>query len=383
MPNFNMMSMSAKSLDSVAVDQKMLATNYPYVVPDCTGAGAEVKTMLMDRFPLFTWLNGTDLSRAVRSRIGENGLCMMHQNESGKWVIEVPRTVWTLPAQSTKSECCWQPFDFAKCAGNVPVNLLCLKDCTPILDEFIGRSLTVPTALEGVAGDGETMENIRKRVARLSMAFLTAYTVILGVDDTYTDILKPFHGLLAVMENPAVVSIQGAAVLSAFDSVACRLALLGDRGQFVFAVNPVTYESIKAEIRPGQYGELPIGWRYTADGELEFSGIRFIKDALVPVDLEGQTGEVWVLASDAVGVNLATDLMPADAFIKSSDTLTNTPADGCGQNCNYYYNFGAAFNNNANRLMKIVNIPISGACSAAITDLGGLVMPTTLIPTVG
>lgn len=375
-------NMNMKSLDSIAVDRKALATNYPFVVPDCTGAGAEVKTMLMNRFPLFTWLNGTQLSQAVRSRIGDNGLCMMHQDENGKWVIEVPRTVWTLPAQSTENECCWQPFDFAKCAGNVPVNLLCLKDCTPLLDSFIGRSLTVPTGLQDIASEGETMEAIRHRVARLSMAFLTAYTAILGVDNTYTDILKPFHGLLAVMENPAIVSIQGAAILSAFDSVACRLALLGDRGQFVFAVNPVVYESIKAEIRPGQFGELPIGWRYAGD-ELEFSGIRFIRDNLVPVDLESGTGEVWVLASDAVGINLATDLMPSDDFVKTAETLGTAPVDGCGQDCRYYYNFGAAFANNANRIMKIVNIPISGACAAAITDLGGLIMPNTLIPNTG
>ena len=90
-----------------------------------------------------------------------------------------------------------------------------------------------------------------------------------------------------------------------------------------------------------------------------------------------------MLASDAVGINLATDLMPSDDFVKTAETLGTAPVDGCGQDCRYYYNFGAAFANNANRIMKIVNIPISGACAAAITDLGGLIMPNTLIPNTG
>ncbi len=374
------MNVNKTALDSVAVDKKYLATNYPFAIPDCTGAGSEIKTVLMDQFPLFRWLNDTTLSRKVRAGIGSNGLCQMHK-EDGKWMIEVPRTVWTMEPTSTENECCWQPFDFAKCAGNVPVNLLCLKDCENLLDSFIGRSLTIPSGTPGIASEGETIEAVRKRVARMSMAFLTAYTVILGVDNTYTDILKPFHGLLAVMENPAVVAIQGASILSAFDSVMCRLSLLG-YDNVVFAVNPVVYESIKAEIRPGQYGDLPVGWAYNSNGDLTFGGIRFIKDRLVPVDLTTGTGEVWVLADDAVGVYLATDLMPADSFIKEDTTNGAAPANGCGADCTYYYNFGAAFGNNANKIMKIVNVPISGACAAAITDLGGLIMPNTLIPNV-
>lgn len=375
------MNLDAKMLDTVAVDQKRLATNFPFAVPDCTGLDAEVKTVLIDQFPLYRWLVNTALSRAVRARM--NDQCVTHKDEDGKWVMEIPRTAWTLAPASTENECCWQPFDFAKCAGNVPLNLLCLKDCEPLLDSFIDRRVRAKSGLDGIADAGDTLAAIRRRVARLSMAFLTAYNVILGVDDTYTDILKPFHGLLAVMENPAIVSIQGAAILSAFDSVACRLALLGDPGQFRFAVNPVVYESIKAEIRPDQYGELPRGWRYDAAGNLFFSGIGFIVDRLVPVDLETGTGEVWVLASDAVGAYLATDLMPADDFIKGDVTNGDTPENGCGQDCTFYYNYGAAFANNANHLMKIVNIPISGACAAAITDLGGLIMPTTLIPNTG
>lgn len=377
----NKMNLSIQNLDAVAVDHKYLATNYADIVPDCTGVGAEVKTLIMDSFPLLMWLLGTSLSRRVREGVNANGLCAMHKDENGKWVMEVPRTIWTELPTSTAQECCWQPFDFAKCAGNVPVNLLCLKDCENLLDSFIGNNIRLTSGVDGVTVQGETLEQTRKRIARMSMAFLTAYNVILGIDDTFTDILKPFHGLLAVMENPAIATIEGSSILSAFDSVACRLALLGSDDEFVFAVNPLIYESIKGEIRPGQFGELPIGWSLNND-ELRFNGMRFIRDRLVPVDLTSSTGEVWVLSSNSVGAYLATDLMPADAYIRSSSD-TDTYANNCGSNCDYYYNLGAAFANNANKLMKIANVPVSGACAAAIADLNALIVPKTLIPNVG
>lgn len=376
------MRMNIQTLDAVGVDHKYLATNYADVVPDCSGVGADAKTIIMNSFPYLMWLLQTNLSRRVREGVNENGLCAMHKDENGKWVMEVPRSIWTELPTSTANECCWQPFDFAKCAGNVPVNLLCLKDCENILDSFIGKGVTLKSGVEGVTVAGETLEQTRKRIARMSMAFLTAYNVILGVDDTYTDILKPFHGVLAVMENPAIVAIEGSSILSAFDSVACRLALLASGDEFKFVLNPVVYESLKAEVRIGQNGELPTGWSRNGD-ELTFNGIGFIRDRLVPVDLTAGTGEIWVQSSSSIGAYLATDLMPADAYIRSSQNNGDTAANGCGSECDYYYNLGAAFANNANKLMKIVNVPVSGACAAAITDLGALITPKTLIPNVG
>lgn len=55
---------------------------------------------------------------------------------------------------------------------------------------------------------------------------------------------------------------------------------------------------------------------------------------------------------------------------------------GCGETCTYYYNFGTAMGNNANRLLRIVDVPIAGACLSAISDLGGLIQPQTLVPKV-
>lgn len=367
-------------LDRVSVDIEKLATNYPDVIPDCTGAGAEVKTELINRFPLVVWLLNTALTQRVRAAVRENGLCMTHRDSNGKWVMEVPRSVWTELPESTQTECCWQPFDFAKCAGNVPLNLLCLKDCVNIMDELVGRNVRTTTGLDGVANANESIEATRARVARLSMAFLTAYNVILGVDNTYTDILKPFHGLLSVMSNAAVAQIYGGNILAAFDSAYCRIAILGGQpSDYAFAVNPVMYQSIMSQIVPGANGQLPYGW--TRDGDsIRFHGISFIQDKLVPVDLTSGTGTVWVLNREAVGLYLATDLMPADSFVKRSGHQGASIQDGCGNECTYYYNYGAAFNNNANKIMQIVDMPISGTCASAITDLGALIAPKTLIP---
>ena len=373
-------NMSTAILDAVAVDKTMLATNLPEMA-DCTGAGLDPKTEIQNRFPLVTWLLGTELTRRVRAGIDRRGTCLVHPNSEGKWIIETPRELWSLvPEASETQECCWQPFDFAKCEGNVPLNLLCLKDCDSIMDQLVGQSVNFGTDIAGLASSGDSLNELKRRVARLSMAFYTAYTATLGLDNTYTNILKPFHGLMQVMENPAIATIDGTNILQAFASAWCRLSLMG-QGNIVFAVNPVTYQGILAEVQPDMYGRYPDGWTRNGD-EVTFHGMGFIQDKLVPVDVEEQTGEVWGLASSSVGLYLGTDLMPADDYIRYSGDFTKTPAQGCGEECTYYYNFGAAMGNNANRLLRIVDVPLSGACASVIGDLEGLVTPQTLIPKV-
>lgn len=377
--SMNIMNMSIQALDAVAVDRTMLATNLPDLA-DCTGVGLDPKTEIQNRFPLVAWLLGTELTRRVRANINAEGSCVVHKADS-KWVVEVPREIWSLvPESSDTQECCWQPFDFAKCEGNVPLNLLCLKDCDSIMDELVGREVGFGSDAGELASKGEKLNEIKRRIARLSMAFYTAHTIIQGHSSVYTNILKPFHGLMEVMENPAIVVINGTNILQAFASAWCRLSLMGYTNA-VFAVNPVTYHGILAEVIPGQYGQYPDGWTRTGD-EVKYHGVGFIQDKLVPVDLESGTGEVWALNSESVGLYLGTNLQPADDFIRRSGDFAKTPAEGCGESCTYYYNFGTAMGNNANRLLRIVDVPVGGACLSAISDLGGLIQPQTLVPKV-
>lgn len=375
----NIPNMSLEALSQVAVDKTMLATNLPELA-DCTGIGLDPKTEIQNRFPLVTWLLGTELTRRVRAAIEDAGSCIMHKNGDGKWVIETPRELWSLvPEASETQECCWQPIDFAKCEGNVPLNLLCLKDCDSIMDNLVGMNVNFGSNIAGLASKSDSLNDIKRRIARLSMAFFTAHTVVLGLDNTYTNILKPFHGLMQVMENPAIATIDGTNILQAFDSAWCRLSIIGDVSGLTFALNPVTYQGVLAAIQPDQFGRYPEGWSRNGDN-VTFHGISFIQDKLVPVDVEDQVGEIWMLASSSVGLYLGTDLMPADDYIRYSGDFAKTPAQGCGEECTYYYNFGTALGNNANKLLRIVDVPFSGACASVIGTLEGLVTPQTLIP---
>ncbi len=369
-----------KMLEEIAVDQKVLATNFTDVIPECCQTDLEVKTALMNRHPLYNWLINTQLSRRVRGNLnGANANCFLVKGDDG-YELKMPGSFWTLEPTDTSEECCWVPLDFAKCSGTVPIRRLCLKDCDSIDEELMGRFLRVNSNYGGVARSGETYWETKKRIARLSMAFFTVYNLMYGRIGQTTPVLKEFHGLFDVMSNAAVVSIPGTNVLSAFDSLWCRMSLLGNT-DFVFGLNDIVYQSLLAVVTADQFGNLPTGWTRTGD-ELRFHGIEFIRDRFVPVDMEAGTGEIWMLASDSVGAWLATDLMPADAFIKESGHKEETLANGCGSECTYYYNYGTVFNNNANRIAKIVDVPISAACMATTGDLGALIMPTTLIPTI-
>lgn len=373
--------MRIAELEKIAVDQKLLATNFADVVPDCCNdTGAEVKNEIQNRYELYFWLLNTELARRVRAMINDDN-CILHKDsQSGGYVIEVPATFWSLEPAGSAEECCWPPIDFAKCKGNVPVHRLCLKDCDSIDDELLGRVTRFNRSYGEFARDGETVWSAKKRIARLSMAFLTNQNVIDGMDNLTTDVLKPFHGLLQVMANPAVSAVQFLGSYAAtFDSLFCRMAVLGGLERFVFAIHPVLYTSLLSDLRRDQFGSYPEGW--TREGnEIRFNGIRFIRDIRVPLNMTTQTGEIWVLDGASVGAWMATDLMPADAFIKESGHKEETLEDGCGSSCTYYYNYGAVFNNNANRVMRIINVPISLACQAGLEGLDSLITPNTLIP---
>lgn len=374
------MNFSRNLLESKSVDIVKMSSNFPEIFSDCYGLeDATLKSELIRRFPLVEWLLSTTLSSQLRNNV-MNGIQNVHKDGDGKWVVELPRSIWTQPFETTQDECCWVLPDFAKCAGNVPLNLLCLKDCNQILDDLIEDTLRVGSRVNvpGIASPNDTIDDIKRRLARLTMAFLTAYNIQLGMDNTSTDILKPFHGVLQLMQNPAVVTIQGTNVLAAFESLACRLAVLGG-GNWIIAIHEMGYEALKSVVVPGQNGQLPMGW--TRDGdEIRFRGIRFIRDRFMPLDITNGTTEAWVMSGDYVGVYMGTDLAPAERFIRYSGHDEETYANGCASECVYYYNYGAAFNTNAHYLMKIVDIPVNMDCLSAVSDLWNRMKPTTLIP---
>ena len=208
------------------------------------------------------------------------------------------------------------------------------------------------------------------------MAFYTFHTVILGTSNTSDNIVKPFHGLLEVLQNSAVVSISGANLLAAFDSIACRLAVLGGNG-WVFAVNPLIYRSIAEVVVPDERGNLPANWSKDANGRLRFMGIGFIDDKLVPVDMTNMTGDIWLIDGEATGMFLGY-AVGNEKEIKN-DFTEQTLENGCGRLCTYLYNYGTVANNNANRVMVISGVAVSSACTE-IADLASLINPTTLVP---
>lgn len=365
---------------SQAVDTKELSTNFIDIISDCEGTeGFKPKNSIVDNFPLTAWLLNTSFARSLRAMSVDPQKFVRSDAEGVEWEMKIPGSVWTQAPANTSSECCWTMPDFSKCSSTVPMNLLCLKDCDSIFDTLVFKRLRINsrTSLPGIAQSGESMEAVNRRIARLWMAFYTANTVVLGTSGNATNLLKPFHGLVEVLENSAVTNINGSNVLAGFASLGCRLAVLGGTGNYVIAVNPLIYQSVAAQIVPGQNGELPAGWTKNG-GSIQFMGIRFLQDKLVPVDMTAGTGEAWVLDGSAVGAFLATNLMPEQSYIFEDGIDTST--NNCGAKCTYMYNYGAVANNNANRLAVISDIPVSSACTNVLGDLSKLINPTTLIP---
>jgi hypothetical protein len=373
MANFNI-----NRLMRQAVEVQELASNFVDIISDCQSLeDFTLRNALQDRYPLAVWLMETRFSNILRDMESDPQRFHKGGEDNTQWVMDVPGTVYTLAPANSGDDCCWTIPDFAKCAGSVPMSFVCLKDCDNIFDSLVYDKLRInaKAALERFAREGETINQVENRIRHLWMAFYTMHTAILGTMQTSDNITKPFHGLLEVLQNDAVVSISGANILAAFDSIACRLAVLGGDDR-VFAVNPLIYRSIKAVIKRDERGEYPDGWSVDANGRLRFEGIGFIDDKLVPVDMEAMTGDIWLIDGSATGLYLAYDL----GREAERDTFTEeTKANGCGTECHFLYNFGTVANNNANRVMVISGVPVSSACTE-IADLAELINPTTLVP---
>ena len=368
-----------KMLDNRAVDVQKLASNFIDIISDCEGLeDFSLRNELQNRYPLATWLSGTPFSRMMRQR-STNPQLFHHGvgEDAADWVMEVPGTVYTLAPANSGSDCCWTIPDFAKCASEVPLNFVCLKDCDSIFDSMVYERLRINqrARLEGFAREGETLEQVENRIRHLWMAFYTMHTVILGTSSTSDNIVKPFHGLLEVMQNDAVISVSGANILAAFDSIGCRLDVLGG-SNWVFALNPLMYRSLEDVVVPDVNGNLPSGWT-RVNGRLRFHGIGFIDDKLIPVDMTNMTGDIWLIDGDSTGMFLGYSIGNEKEI--SNDFTEQTLENGCGQMCHYLYNYGTVANNNANRVMVISGVPVSSACTE-IADLAALINPTTLVP---
>lgn len=369
-----------KMLDNRAVDVQKLASNFIDIISDCEGLeDFSLRNELQNRYPLATWLSGTPFSRMMRQR-STNPQLFHHGvgEDAADWVMEVPGTVYTLAPANSGSDCCWTIPDFAKCASEAPLNFVCLKDCDSIFDSMVYERLRINqrARLEGFAREGETLEQVENRIRHLWMAFYTMHTVILGTSNTSDNIVKPFHGLLEVMQNDAVISVSGANILAAFDSIGCRLDVLGG-SNWVFALNPLMYRSLEDVVVPDVNGNLPSGWSRGSDGRLRFHGIGFIDDKLIPVDMTNMTGDIWLIDGDSTGMFLGYSIGNEKEI--SNDFTEQTLENGCGQMCHYLYNYGTVANNNANRVMVISGVPVSSACTE-IADLAALINPTTLVP---
>ena len=381
MPRMNMRemdSMTLQRLDARAVEAEKLASNFIDIISDCESLeDFNLRNELQNYSELGTWLLNTSFARMMRRRSTDPQMLTKSDKEGVEWEMKIPGSVYTLEPANSGADCCWTIPDFAKCAGDVPLDFVCLKDCDKIFDYMIMDRLRIneKSRLEGFARVGETINDVENRIRHLWMGFYTLHTMILGTRATSDNIVKPFHGLLEVVQNDAVISMSGANVLGAFDSLGCRLDVLGGDG-WVFAVHPLIYRTLDELVVADERGRLPSGWS-RQNGRLRYKGHGFIEDKLVPIDMENLTGDIWVLDGSAVGAFLGYNI--GDEMEIRNDFTEQTKEEGCAQLCTYLYNFGTVASNNANRIMVISNVPISSACTE-IADLASLIVPTTLVP---
>lgn len=375
-------SEDALNMASVDLDSLSKFSNIGEIGIGLDYSNNQLANEMQNQFPLLNWLMGTSVSQRWASESSQ-GIMDIHKDTSdGLFKVTMPWMVGTTPPEDMSSECCWIPLELQKCGGRVPLYMVCLKDCNPMMENMIysNQRFQDNDMTNYFQRRGEYIKEARTRMAKLSMAWYSAHNFILGTSKTTTKTLKPFHGLLEVLEDSAVLHQVGSQILAAFDSLSVREAVIGTGGEVVYACHPLVYESLKRAVVPGQFGQLPAGWT-NEGGELRFNGHRFIQDKMVPVDLTKGTGEIWVLDSEAVGIYLATDLIPTKPFIREMNATNDNRNDGCMTECTFYYNYGVVGATDSNKLAVVTDVPFSGSIlGETLNGLDYIVTPQTIVP---
>lgn len=355
-------------------------SNAPYFGRGTDYSKNSLRSSIQNQFPLVNWLLNTSLSQMIESA-WNNGSLPTVRDTNGDTYLQAPLSVFTEPPKDTTGECCWLPFDINACGGKAPMNILCLKDCVDMIDFLLERKLKVQAndLIGMIKQPGQTYKEVRDFINRESMAFYTANTIINGQVDVETPALKKFHGLLEILKRPEVVKYPGFNILAGFDALRIRMNILG--GNYAFSAHPLVVDSIRTSITPNCQGVLPYGWSKNGD-DIFFHGAPFIEDTHMPIDLESGTGTVVMLASDAVGVFLATTLRPGEDYIIRNQFTTNTNIDkGCATECDIYYNMGTVVTNNPAKLGVLTDVPLSPSINGVtLQGLLGKVYRETLIP---
>ncbi|GHU63482.1 hypothetical protein FACS189418_6860 [Clostridia bacterium] len=372
-----------KKLDSLSVDLAQLASVVDWDVHGTDLSNNLFANQVKNTSPLFSWLINTALSDRLRNAWQRGNMQIDKNPDTGDFEFVAPYIVYTDLPTDTTGVCCWVPFNLSKCGQKIPLKLLCIKDCRSIQEKFIEKSQRFQPydLINSLIHRGETYDEARKRIVLESFAFYTIFNVLNGTLLSNGPVLKPFNGLVEELYSDTVVKILGGNnILGAFDTLACRLSVLG-RGERIFAMHPLIYQTVEQAIIPGRFGIRPPGWR-ESNGVIYFRDIRLLADEQVTFDPETGLGDIWMLDSQTVGAHL--DLAPgatSPEYEFHDFGSTDDPDLGCAAECDYYYNQGAVASVNPNRVAVITGVGANSACTgSALEGLDGLIKPTTLIP---
>ena len=376
--------LAKNSVDVLEMASELLSSNVTNIGRGTSYADNVLATLPQLSDPLFTWLMNTPVSNMLANALS-NGSIQLYKGTDGKWYLKAPLNVGTLPATDTGDNCCFLPFDLSACQETAPLSLLCVKDCLDIMDSFIENKLKVQPndLINYFKKSGQTYKEVRRNMNILSLQFYIMQNVLWGQKGVRTPTTKDFQGLLDIMKSPKVLKLYGGNVISALNQIVCRLSYLDNTSNFVIAVSPAVYETIKEAFQPNEFGRLPVG--VTLNGEtLIYKGLRFVVSKYVPVDIESGKGSMYVLDGNVLGAFLGDSITnKSEEFIKQNQDLNDNPSNGCGEICDYFYNYGTTVVTNYNHLAVIEDVKISSACNpVSLANIGQLVIPETIAPLV-
>lgn len=370
--------------------QKLFATSHTYdltrtdvtqfAVPTaaaelpCDNTAPEFLTMVTNQFGFLAALLGSPATQSLFTTDENGGRKYKNTRwncDTSSYDIILGKTIWTELPEDIGTACCHTKPDVNGCLTIATPGRLCLRDCYDDMTEHWMRMLRQNYSLFG----GSSTKAEYEAELRAWFVFFQARDIMYGQKDVTGGNVPAFPGVLDVI-NQSTIAFSGADIIGAFEQLECRFSLLG--GNYVFGAHTLTIKALKDAVNRG--GQLYKN--FSMDGDtLQFMGYPIIVDNLVPIDVTAGTGQLWFADLNVAGVFMEYNL--TDTEILETDSYTDSTTGDCFEHCVMLRNYGFAFTKDANKVGRIIDIPLSGACLGENTlyGLGGLMNPETLIPT--
>jgi len=354
----------AENITSTTVNLNELAVSNAF-----KGYGTDNSNVVPENTPYTASIGWMDaLASGAAARRVKSVLEYKEDCTTGDGYIVIGKEAYTTLPEDTGGACCYRPsLEMEAKQYLAKPARICMERCytEDELDTLKDRKVLPidanPLALTGT----NWYERDIQEFSNLATMFLER-TVALGQKDISAPLLRPFPGLLDVINKESTITLDGSNLLSTIKTIDCTDSFV--QGDWLVLGNAIGIKAFNQAMATfsEKAGYTP-GFKYQTQ---EFKSAIF--------SLESMTTELWILDLNKVGLIL--DGAPTFNLNELTARETYSDSDPCYQVCVQFKRRGFVFSTGLNSVFRVQNVGVGVDCASVIGRFAPLANQFTLIP---